>query len=122
MKILYDSRSLDNSVSDRRRAGRKMFRTFARLVSPSGNHVSIRTYDIGLGGIAIIMPTNMQLNSRCQVIFDIYGSDRRVSKICVSGRVIHSILSAKEDGFIIGLEFLDLEASARNVIMSYVSA
>ncbi|WP_084151302.1 PilZ domain-containing protein [Azohydromonas australica] len=122
MKILYDSRSLDNSVSDRRRAGRKMLRTFARLISPSGDHVAIRTYDIGLGGIAIIAPTNMQLNSRCRVIFEVYGSDRGVSRICVSGRVIHSILSAKEDGFIIGLEFLDLEEGARNIIMSYVSA
>ena len=106
---------------ERRQGYRKLFRGPAQLLLPTREVLRVRTLDISLGGIGLVVPSNLSRDAVCDIKFRAPLMGDRVEMLVARGRVTHSILSGPEGGFIIGLQFTDLPVSALAAIRRYVS-
>lgn len=122
MTILQESKDWGSTLLEQRRAGRKMFRTLAQLTLPNGTQLAVRTYDVGLDGISIVAPVNLKLKSACEIVFRVPIAGRSSDAIHASAGVAHSILSRRQDGFMIGLDFRGIQERELALIRAYVNA
>lgn len=122
MTILQENMNWSGSRLDPRRADRKMFRTLAQLTLPNGTQLAVRTHDVGLDGISVVAPVNLKLKSGCEIVFRVPIAGRSSDAIHASAGVVHSILSRRQDGFMIGLDFRGIQARELALIRAYVNA
>jgi c-di-GMP-binding flagellar brake protein YcgR len=110
-----------NIGADRRQAERKVFRALAELRLPDQQVLGVRTFDISVGGIGVVSPLNLRLESFCHVKVraPLLGMGMDVLKL--HARVVHSVLSAKESGFMLGLEFADPPPAAVSLIKQFIT-
>ena len=107
---------------DRRTTERRAFRAPALLRLPSQQVLEVRTIDISAGGIGLVVPLNLRRDSLCDVRVRAPVQAEGTEIILARGRIAHSILSGKEKGFLIGLEFIGLSGPQRALIKQYVGA
>lgn len=109
-----------NASSDRRQNERKMFRALAELRLPNQQLLHVRAFDISVGGIGVVSALNVRLETPCEIKVraPVFGAGMDVLQL--RARVTHSVLSAKESGFMLGLEFENPPAAAVDVIKQYV--
>jgi c-di-GMP-binding flagellar brake protein YcgR len=107
--------------ADRRQVERKMFRALAELWLPDQRVLGVRAFDISLGGIGVVSPLNLRLDSFCDIKVrpPLFGGAMDVMKL--HARVAHSVLSAKEAGFMLGLEFENPPQAAVSLIKQYLA-
>lgn len=122
MTILQASTNWGDPLLDQRRADRKMFRTLAQLTLPNGTQLAVRSYDVGLDGISVVAPVNLKLKSGCEIVFRLPTAGRGSDAIHASASVAHSILSRRQDGFMIGLDFRGIQERDLALIRAYVNA
>ncbi|WP_205833014.1 PilZ domain-containing protein [Azohydromonas caseinilytica] len=109
------------SGAERRRTERKVLRGSAQLLLPSGNLVETRLVDISQGGLGLVAPVNLPVGTVCEVKFRSALFGNGTEALVVRGRIARSILSGKEGGFMIGLEFSNLAPALRDKIKRYVT-
>ncbi|MDZ5458272.1 PilZ domain-containing protein [Azohydromonas lata] len=109
-----------NASVDRREAERKRFRALAELRLPNQQVVPVRAFDISADGIGVVSPLNIRLETLCQIKVRTPILDAGIEVFQLRARVTHSVLSAKEAGFMLGLDFENPPAAAVNVIKQYV--
>ncbi|EXJ14765.1 hypothetical protein D779_2134 [Imhoffiella purpurea] len=92
----------------------------AQLSSPEHRSFVVYIVDISAGGVRVVAPINPRVGTvfvlRIRLPLRPSGSlpvETRVS-------VAHSILTGEEDGFVLGLTFLELPNVARNAILDYL--
>jgi hypothetical protein len=122
MTILQERTDWGGPLLEQRQGDRKMFRTFAQLTLPNGAQLTVRTYDVGLDGISIIAPVNLKLKSGCEIVFKVPIAGRGSDGIHAAASVAHSILSRRQDGFMIGLDFRSIQERDLAFIRAYVNA
>lgn len=122
MTILQESMNWGGSLLEQRRADRKLFRTLAQLTLPNGTQLAVRTYDVGLDGISVVAPVNLKLKSGCEIVFRVPLAGRSSDAIHAGASVVHSILSRRQDGFMIGLDFRGIQERELALIRAYVNA
>jgi hypothetical protein len=105
---------------ERRRVERKVFRGSAHLLLPSRELVQVRTIDISPGGIGLVAPSNLPADIVCEVRFRAPLQGERLEMLLARGRIAYSILSGKENGFLVGFQFTDIPAPALALIKRYV--
>jgi c-di-GMP-binding flagellar brake protein YcgR len=105
---------------DRRTTERRAFRAPALLKLPSQQVLEVRTFDISVGGIGLVVPLNLRRDSVCDVRVRAPVQAEGMEVIMARGRIAHSILSGKEKGFLIGLEFVTLSDPLLSLIKQYV--
>jgi len=106
--------------SDKRTHERVTLRTQAMVLLSDSKAIKVRTLDIALGGMAIVADGNPNSG----VIFNIrlalpLRSDTPPlfeAKV----QVAHSVLSGKEGGFKIGLQFIELSDAAKFVLEQFL--
>ena len=106
---------------ERRREDRRPLRGPAQLLLPSRELLHARTVDLSLGGIGLVAPSNLPANAICEVKFRAPMVDNRIEMLIARGRVAYSILSGKENGFMVGLQFTDIPAGTQAIIKRYLS-
>jgi c-di-GMP-binding flagellar brake protein YcgR len=106
---------------ERRQGDRKLFRGPAQLLLPTREVLRVRTLDISLGGIGLVAPSNLPRDAVCDVKFRAPLMGDRVEMLVARGRIAYSILSGKENGFLVGLQFTDIPPAALALIRSYVN-
>lgn len=106
---------------DRRQATRKAFRAAALLRLPDQRVIEVRTTDISTGGIGLVTSWNLPLGSICDVRVRPPIRSEGLDAILARGRLVHSILSGKEQGFLIGLEFTEVPSAVTEIIEQYLS-
>lgn len=106
---------------DRRSAERKAFRAPALLRLPDRQVIEVRTFDISVGGIGVVTPMNLRQDVVCDIRVRPPMFVEGAEVLLARGRIAHSILSGKEKGFLIGLEFMEIASSMTDLIKQYVS-
>ena len=105
---------------DSRQLDRKAFRSLALLRLPSQQVIEVRTVDISVGGISVVVPWNLRQDSTCDIRVRTPLAVNGMEFLIARCRVAHTILSGREAGFMTGLEFTELPAAALDVIRQYV--
>ena len=106
---------------DRRTTERKTFRAPALLRLPDRQVIEVRTFDISVGGIAIVTPMNLRQDGVCDIRVRSPILAEGLDVLLARARIAHSVLSGKEKGFLIGLEFVEIHSSMTEIIKRYVS-
>jgi c-di-GMP-binding flagellar brake protein YcgR len=107
---------------ERRQHQRVRYRSVAHLLLPDQQPLEVRTFDIGLGGVAIVASGNPPTHSSCALRLTIPVRPQGSAIVEVQAKVVYSVLSTTEDGFMIGLQFISLSAAAETAIMQFVRA
>lgn len=108
--------------TDRRAHERRAFHGTAALQGHGLRPVQVSIVDVSLGGMRVVAPFNPREG-------DLFGLSTRLPvrpsgslAVELKVRVTHSILSGHEDGFTLGLVFLDLPAAAAQALRDYLGA
>jgi hypothetical protein len=104
---------------NRREHHRKILRTHARLLLPSKEIVTVRTFDISAGGLGVAAGISPATNMRVGVQLHLPTRDGSRELLMAEATVTHSVLSQTEQGFKIGLRFL-LSDSSSAVLARYL--
>lgn len=105
---------------ERRRADRKLFRGPAQLLLPTREIQQVRTLDISLGGIGLVTSSNLPRDAVCDIKFRAPLLADRIEMLMARGRIAYSVLSGKENGFLVGLQFTEIAPSVLALIRQYM--
>jgi c-di-GMP-binding flagellar brake protein YcgR len=97
---------------NRREHHRKILRTHARLLLPSKEVVTVRTFDISAGGMGVAAGISPPTGMRLGVQLYLPTTDGGRELLMTEATVTHSVLSQTEQGFKIGLRFVLADASS----------
>lgn len=115
-----DSESETGSGIERRRAVRKMIRTRVTLTQGE-NQFSVQSFDVSIGGIGLILPINPPYGLIVSLRFVIPKKPRGTALVEATGKVVHSIFSADEDGFKVGVNFTSLNDASKAALIGFLS-
>jgi c-di-GMP-binding flagellar brake protein YcgR len=109
--------------AERREHERKPFRTEAHLLPPGQPPFSVRLIDISEGGMRISCSVNPPLMSVSVIRMLVPSADRSGASL-IEARVqfLNSIYARSEDGFRVGLKFLDLPSGTQEIISSFLAS
>lgn len=109
------------SSSDRRDLTRKLARLAAVLDIPGRAPLSVRTVDVSLGGAALACPVNLKPGQGCQVSIALPANPPQpmLTLRCV---VSHSVLSQRDGGFRVGVQFQAVSAAAQKRLQAFMAA
>ncbi|WP_298232720.1 PilZ domain-containing protein [uncultured Azohydromonas sp.] len=107
--------------AERRQCDRKLFRCSAQLLLPDRKVQRVRTLDISVGGIGFVAPSNLLRDAVCEIKFRAPLLDDGVEMLMARGRIAYSILSGKENGFLVGLQFTEISPNAVASIRRFVN-
>lgn len=107
-------------MTEHRKSSRRIFRVPTMVSMASGQNYLARSYDLGIGGMCVITPVQLETDSHCTVGFEVplaplAGQDGRIS---ASGRIVYCIPCA--EGFKTGLQFTDLDAAGRQALRDFL--
>jgi hypothetical protein len=108
--------------SGRRPGVRKLLRRPADLVLPDRKTVEVRLHDLRMDGVAVVAPVNLRQAFLCEVKFRLPWSRGGHGAVAARAKVAHSILSSRQGGFLIGLDFIDIDEGSLGAISRYMSA
>ena len=107
--------------TDRREHERKPLRIEAHLLPPQQPPFRVRLIDISHGGLRMACSVNPPLMSVSVVRMALPRPDRGAAPLIEVGvQVINSIYSRTEDGFRVGLKFLEMPAAAKGIISAFL--
>jgi c-di-GMP-binding flagellar brake protein YcgR len=111
-----------NQGQDRRQHPRRLLSGAGYLILPDRPVLEIHTLDISLGGVGAVSPLNLPHELKCELHFTLAREPRGVDILATPVRVTHSILSGREHGFLLGLQFVNLNGNAAATIARYMAA
>lgn len=104
------------SGPERRVHARKPFSCTAYLRLPTQQVLEVHTVDLSCGGIGIVSPVNTPPGWLCDITFNVTREPSGVDHVMAQGRVAYSVLSGREYGFLVGLQFVNLAPEYRDII------
>ncbi len=107
---------------DRRRFPRKFISGTGHLLVPGQPPIEVHTQDISLGGVGVIAPRPFPHETPCRLRFALSRESYGMDFITVPVRVVHCVLSGREYGYILGLEYHNMTGSVEEVVKKYMSA
>ncbi len=106
---------------DRRLYPRKFLSGTGFLLVPGRPPFEIHTLDISMGGMGIVSPLNLPYDLLCEIHFTLAREPAGVDILSAPARVAHSILSGREKGFMVGLQFVNLTPNTANIISRFMA-
>lgn len=110
------------SEAERRVTERKGLRTRATIILGQTQAFEVRTLDMSLGGMGIVAQANPRPGTLMAIRFMLPLKPSGYVPFEAKAKVAHSVYSASEQGFKIGLSFIDLAPDAAAAAQRYVSA
>jgi c-di-GMP-binding flagellar brake protein YcgR len=107
---------------DRRRHPRKFLSGTAYLLLPNQTPVEVHALDISSGGLGVVAPMSLPHERYCEIRFTLAREPYGLDQLTTPVQVVHCVLSGREHGFLLGLEFVDLPEKATAVINRYMNA
>ena len=104
-------------AEEQRQSPRKIIRGKAMWVLAGAAPVAARTIDIGANGIALLLGDSVTQGQRGQVSFEMF-LDGKENVITSRAIVMYCIFSSS--GFKVGLQFSNLELSAKAAIVKFM--
>lgn len=105
---------------DRRRFPRKFISGSAHLLFPGQPPMEVHTQDVSLGGVGVISPRAMALNTACSLRFALFREGFGMDFLTAPVTVAYCVLSGREYGFLLGLEYRDLPANVVDIVKQYM--
>ena len=102
---------------NRRLYARKVLRRAATVVLPGGVEREVKTWDVGLDGMAVLSPKPISPGTRCELTFEVPQGDRS-TEVNVPVKVVYCSFSGT-DGFKVGLSFGDMDAHSTAAIQQF---
>ena len=99
-----------------------MLRRVATLLLPGNQTLDVRTIDISTGGMGIIASANPPIGMACGLRVALPGGTAGTVTLELRVKVRQSMFSAKDDGFKVGLGFVDLNPAHERSIRQYVES
>ena len=106
---------------DRRRHPRKYISGVGHLLAAGLPPMEVHTQDISVGGVGVIAPRSLPYEALCKVRFALPRESYGMEFVIAPARVAHCVLSGREYGFVLGLEFHNLPEDVAAVINRYMS-
>ncbi|MBK7353582.1 MAG: PilZ domain-containing protein [Nitrosomonas sp.] len=106
--------------SEKRTHERVTLRTQAIILLPDRKTIKVRTLDIALGGMAIVADGNPNPGVTFNIQLTIPLRADILPLFEAKVRVAHSVLSGREGGFKIGLQFIELSDAAESVLKQFL--
>lgn len=91
-----------------------------QVLMPGRGILEARAMDIGAGGLRLVAPVNMPLDAMCNIRLTVPGGPGGSQIVMARAQVVSNLFSGKEDGFIVGLRFTSISASAQETIEQYL--
>ena len=109
-------------------AARPEFRMHARgriactvhVMLPGRRIVEARAVDISAGGLRLLMPANLPVQSVCNIRLGLPGGLDGIQTIMARAQVMNVMFSCKESGFMVGLRFTSISRTAVEAIEQYL--
>lgn len=111
-----------NLNEDRRLYPRKFLSGTGYVVVPGRPAFEVHTQDISLGGMGVVSPLNLPYELLCEMHFTLPREPAGMDVLAVSVRVVHSILSGRQRGFLVGLQFVNLPPNTLATISRFMAA
>ncbi|WP_157263589.1 PilZ domain-containing protein [Azohydromonas aeria] len=111
-----------NSARERREHPRKFLSGTAHVLVPGRAPIEVHTLDISIGGLGIVSPTNLPYEWIGQIRFTLTREPYGVDTVVAPVQVVHSVLSGRQRGFMVGMRFVDLPPDIEGIIQRYMEA
>ena len=122
MPLTDDEMMALRAGSDRRRAKRTLFRSHAKLLLPDRDAIDVRTVDISNGGVGVVCPLNLLPGTPCEVHLHFRKIPIGVENVQFQAQIAYCVLSGREQGFLIGLQFTAPPKDALKAIDRYIKS
>lgn len=103
---------------DQRQNERKIIRTRALLRMDGIDQFLVRTMDISTSGMGIACPHPLQSGQTGQIAFEMFFNGKNY-QVATRIKVMYCIYNS-QDGFKVGLQFINLEMNNASVISKYM--
>ena len=108
--------------AERRRSKRTLYRSHAKLLLPGHDAIEVRTVDVSSGGVGVVSPLNLLPGLPCEIHLHFRKIPIGMENIAVRSRIAYCVLSGKEQGFLIGVQFVEPPQEALQVIDRYIKS
>lgn len=105
--------------AERRIEERRPFRSSATIIA-GGREFQVRTLDLSRGGLCIVAAINPQLHLRFRLRLRIDRQPHGAVTLETDVQVVHSVLVAQENGFRVGLRFLNATPQLADAVANYL--
>jgi len=122
MPLTDDEMTELRAGADRRRFKRTLFRSHAELRLPDHDAIKVRTVDISCGGVGIVGPLNLPPGMPCEIRLHFRKIPIGTENVVMQARIAHCVLSGKEQGFLLGLQFASPSREALQAIDRYIKS
>jgi c-di-GMP-binding flagellar brake protein YcgR len=101
-------------IKDSRSFPRKSLRFPAQLQVDGGPALNCKTIDISLGGISLMVPSQLPPGLPCSFVFEA-RLNGQIRKIAAKAKVVYAILSGTE-GFRTGLSIVEIDSASNKAL------
>ena len=109
------------SASERRTTARKLTRLTAVLELPGVAPLAVRTVEVSVGGVALSCPVNLKPGQTCEVSIALPALPRQ-PMATLRGVITYCVLSQRDGGFRVGVQFQALSSAAQERIQAFMNA
>jgi c-di-GMP-binding flagellar brake protein YcgR len=112
---------LTTTAPDRRSLVRKIARLSAVLEMDGAAPLSVRTVEVSSGGAALSCPLNLKPGGRCLVRIALPARPP-LPMLAVRASIIYSVLSQRDGGFRVGIQFQALSQAEESRLQTFLNA
>lgn len=120
MSLPYGGPARNATGAARRRHDRSRFAATVQLRLGCGQLLEGRTLDISLGGLLLLLPLNLPVDTRGHVRLRVPASPSGAREITAEVQVASMVLSGRQGGFLAGLRFTLLPPAAQAGLEDYL--
>lgn len=90
------------------------------VLLPGRRIVEARAADISVGGLRLLVPANLPLQSVCNIRLGLPGHPDGAYTVMARAQVMNVLFSGKENGFMVGMRFTSISHTAMEAIEQYL--
>ncbi len=120
MPALTGSSGWPRSAASQRRHDRARFAASVRLLLSTGYVVEARTLDISLGGVQLLLPLNLPVDTVCRLQLSVPAQPCGTRTVLAEAKLTSILFSGRENGFLAGLRFTRLPAASQAGLEDYL--
>lgn len=120
MSLPYGGPARFATGAARRRHARSRFAATVQLCLACGQIVEGRTLDISLGGLLLLLPLNLPVETTCRLRLLVPAAPSGTRELTAEVQVASMVLSGRQGGFLAGLRFTRLPPASQAGLEAYL--
>lgn len=107
---------------ERRQYPRRFLSGTGFLYLPGRPPIEVHTLDLSVGGVGIVSPNALAFDQCAELRLTLTRETPGLDALSLPVRVAYCVLSGRQHGFLVGLQFLKLPEATAAVIARYMAA